>query len=97
MTRGTFTGDKQFARLMESYARLCGSPTTYANHHALNLALDVRAALSTIRAPTLVAHNAPSQRGVRDASADDDPADGFVVEESRNVAGLVPVRGSVNS
>jgi pimeloyl-ACP methyl ester carboxylesterase len=24
------TGDKEFARLMESYARLCGSPTTYA-------------------------------------------------------------------
>jgi class 3 adenylate cyclase len=83
-------GDKEFARLMESYARLCGSPTTYANHHALNLALDVRAALSTIRAPTLVAHHAPSQRGVRDASAEDVPVDGFVVEESRYVAGLVP-------
>jgi class 3 adenylate cyclase len=68
-------GEKEFARLMESYGRLCGSPTTYANHHALNLALDVRGALSTIRAPTLVTHNAQSFE--------------FVVEESRYVAGLV--------
>ena len=74
-------GDMEFARLTESYARLCGSPTTYANHLALNLELDVRAALSTIRAPTLVAHTAPS---------DDFDLVGRSAEQSRHVAGLVP-------
>lgn len=75
-------GDVEFARLMESYSRLCGSPTTYANHLALNRELDVRSALSTIRAPTLVTHIAPSKP--------DFDLVGRPVEQSRQVAGLVP-------
>jgi len=50
-------GDAEFARLMASYLRFSASPTTFAKLLELNLAIDVRAALPTIRAPTLVMHH----------------------------------------
>src|SRR5262249_25096601 len=54
-------GDEQFARLLESYTRLCASPTTFANLVELSLAIDVREALPSIHAPTLVSHVTPSR------------------------------------
>jgi class 3 adenylate cyclase/alpha-beta hydrolase superfamily lysophospholipase len=49
-------GDEAFARWTASYTRLSASPTTLANLVQMNLRIDVREALATIRAPTLVAH-----------------------------------------
>ena len=79
-------GDEQFARLMESYTRLSASPSTFANLLDLNLAIDVREALSTIHAPTLVTHVQPPERA--DDHAGD--ADWRRVEASRYVAARVP-------
>jgi class 3 adenylate cyclase len=56
-------GDEQFARQMASYTRLAASPTTFAKLLELNLAIDVREALSTIRVPTLVIHHERPQPG----------------------------------
>ena len=50
-------GDEQFARQVASYVRLSASPTTFARLLEMNLAIDVREALSTIRVPTLVIHH----------------------------------------
>ena len=50
-------GDEQFARQIASYTRLSASPTTFARLLEMNLAIDVREALSTIRVPTLVIHH----------------------------------------
>jgi class 3 adenylate cyclase len=55
-------GDDQFAQLMESYTRLCASPTTFASLVELSLAIDVRDALSSIRVPTLVSSLEPARR-----------------------------------
>ena len=56
-------GDEQFARQLASYVRLSASPTTFAKLLELNLAIDVREALATIRAPTLVIHHERPQLG----------------------------------
>ena len=50
-------GDGQFTRQTASYLRLSASPTTVARLIEMNLAIDVREALSTIRVPTLVIHH----------------------------------------
>ena len=42
-------GDKEFARQMASYTRLSASATTFAKLQEMNLAIDVREALATIR------------------------------------------------
>ena len=55
-------GDEEFARQLASYSRLSASPTTFAKLLEMNLAIDVREALPTIRAPTLVTHVEPPQR-----------------------------------
>jgi pimeloyl-ACP methyl ester carboxylesterase len=82
-------GDEQFARLMESYTRLSASPTTFANLLGLNLAIDVRAALSTIRAPTLVTHvEGPERAGDHPSAAEE--LSSRRVEASRYVAERVP-------
>jgi hypothetical protein len=80
-------GDEEFARLMQSYTRLCASPTTSANLMGLKLEIDVREALSTIRVPALVTHVETS----RHAQAPD-PDELFPrrVEASRYVAARVP-------
>ncbi len=49
-------GDEEFIRRMASYIRCCASPTTAAKLSEMDSAFDVRQALSTIRAPTLVTH-----------------------------------------
>jgi class 3 adenylate cyclase/pimeloyl-ACP methyl ester carboxylesterase len=49
-------GDAEFARWNASYFRLSASPSTIAALIRMNLEIDVRAALPTIRAPTLVIH-----------------------------------------
>jgi class 3 adenylate cyclase len=57
-------GDEEFGLRMASYSRLSASPTTYANLIELSLAIDVREALATIRAPTLVTHfESPARAG----------------------------------
>jgi class 3 adenylate cyclase len=54
-------GDEAFARWISSYVRLSASPSTRANLVRMNLEIDVRDVLPTIRAPTLVTHReAPS-------------------------------------
>ena len=54
-------GDEAFARWIASYQRLSASPSTRANLVQMNLQIDVREVLPTIRAPTLVTHReAPS-------------------------------------
>jgi class 3 adenylate cyclase/pimeloyl-ACP methyl ester carboxylesterase len=82
------SGDEEFAQLMASYERLCASPTTFANLFEMNLGIDVREALPTIRAPTLVTHRDPPQL------ADEDRAQGPLlvprVEASRYVAERIP-------
>ena len=49
-------GDEHFARQLASYSRLCASPTTFVQLLEMNLAMDMREALSSIRVPTLVIH-----------------------------------------
>jgi class 3 adenylate cyclase/pimeloyl-ACP methyl ester carboxylesterase len=56
------SGDEEFARLLSSYLRLSASPTTRVKLEEMGLAIDVREALSTIRAPTLVVHCDPPRR-----------------------------------
>jgi class 3 adenylate cyclase/alpha-beta hydrolase superfamily lysophospholipase len=82
-------GDDEFARQLTSYMRLSASPTTFAKMLDLNLALDVRAALSTIRAPTLVIHHEPP-RDQRDDPAYDEAYLERPVEASRYVAERIP-------
>jgi class 3 adenylate cyclase len=56
-------GDEEFARLMASYRRLASSPTTRQRLFRMNLAIDVREVLPTIRVPTLVLHRSSSDTG----------------------------------
>jgi class 3 adenylate cyclase/pimeloyl-ACP methyl ester carboxylesterase len=53
-------GDSEFARWLSAYVRLSASPTTNAALIRMNLEIDVRSALSAIRAPTLVLHRSPT-------------------------------------
>ncbi len=62
-------GDEEFMRRLASYMRLCASPTTLVKVAEMALAIDVREALPTIRAPTLVIHIDPPRR------ADDEGTD----------------------
>jgi class 3 adenylate cyclase len=50
------SGDSDFAESMGSYMRVAASPSTREHLFRMNLAIDVRPILSTIRAPTLVMH-----------------------------------------
>ncbi len=54
--------DEEFVRQMAAYQRLCASPTTFAKLSEMAFAVDVREALQTIRAPTLVTHIDPPGR-----------------------------------
>jgi class 3 adenylate cyclase len=78
-------GDAKFAQMMGSYTRLSASPTTAARMMELTLALDVRDALSAIRAPTLVVHHDPLRSRNDGSALGDDP---FVhpIGASRHVA-----------
>ena len=81
-------GDEEFARQTASYVRLSASPTTFANLRELTLAIDVRGALSTIRAPTLVLHHERPQRDREYADIE-----GLApprVDASRHVAERIP-------
>jgi class 3 adenylate cyclase len=78
-------GDDEFARQLVSYVRLSASPTTFANMLDLNLAIDVREALSTVRAPTLVIHHEPPHEKGDDHSYGEDLLE-RPVEASRYVA-----------
>ena len=51
--------DEEFVRQTASYMRLCASPTTFTKMSELQLDIDVREALPTIRAPALVIHSGP--------------------------------------
>jgi class 3 adenylate cyclase len=84
----SWAGDEKHARLMASYTRLCASPTTFANLHEMNLGIDVREALPTIRAPTLVTHCAPPPPP--DSGGDQGPLLRPRVEASRYVAEKIP-------
>jgi class 3 adenylate cyclase len=78
-------GDESFARWLGSYVRLGASPTTAANLARMNLRIDVRDVLSTIRAPTLVTHRElPGQERDRGPLLPNDP------DASRHVAERVP-------
>jgi class 3 adenylate cyclase/pimeloyl-ACP methyl ester carboxylesterase len=77
-------GDEEFARLLGSYLRLCASPTTRVKLQEMGLAIDVREALSTIRAPTLVLHSEPPRPA--DDEDEDDVFSARPVEASRYVA-----------
>ena len=81
-------GDEEFARQLASYIRLSASPTTFAQLLELNLAIDVREALSTIRAPTLVMHHERPPR--RDGERADDALFQPRVDASRYVAERIP-------
>jgi class 3 adenylate cyclase len=80
--------DEAFARLTASYLRLSASPTTFAKLHEMNLGIDVREALPTIRAPTLVTHREPPQPS--DEIRDQGPLLLHRVEASRYVAERIP-------
>ena len=82
-------GDDEFARRMAAYLRLCVSPTTLAKLSELTFAIDVREALSTIRAPTLVTHLDPP-RLEGDDLADTDNLFSRPVNASRYVAEQIP-------
>jgi class 3 adenylate cyclase len=58
-------GDKAYAQWLATYLILCASPTTVASLVRMNLDIDVREVLPTIRAPTLVTHR-ELPRGDRD-------------------------------
>ena len=82
-------GDKEFARQMASYTRLSASAMTFAKLLELNLAIDVREALATIRIPTLVMHHESPQPGDGERVDDNDlfpPR----IEASRYVAERIP-------
>ena len=81
------SGDAEFTRLLASYLRFSASPTTRVKVAEMGLAIDVREALSTIRAPTLVTHRDPPR------PTDDERADDVFlrpVEASRYVAERIP-------
>ena len=81
-------GDEAFAQQLETNLRLSASPTTRANLLDLNRAIDVRHALGTIRAPTLVMH-----RDVPEPAGRPDSAGGPLLtsaESSRYVADRIP-------
>jgi class 3 adenylate cyclase len=82
-------GDEEFARLTASYLRLSASPTTFANLFEMNLGIDVREVLPTIRAPTLVTHRESPQM----AHERSDPQGPLLlqrVDASRYVADRIP-------
>ena len=82
-------GDEQFARQAASYTRLSASPTTFARLLEMNLAIDVREALSTIRVPTLVIHHeSPQPRDGEQVGGDD--LFRQRIEASRYVAERIP-------
>jgi class 3 adenylate cyclase len=81
-------GDEEFARLTASYLHLCASPTTFANLFEMNLAIDVREALPTIRATTLVTHRDPPD--LPDRGRDAGPLLLHRVDASRYVAERIP-------
>jgi class 3 adenylate cyclase len=73
--------DEKFVRQMASYLRLCASPTTFTKVSELQLAIDVRGALPTIRAPTLVTHiDQPGPPGSDDILARPVEASRYVAE-----------------
>ena len=82
-------GDEEFLRLMQSYQRLCASPTTFAKLLSLTMEIDVREALPIIRVPTLVTHVDPS-RHPQAIAPPGDALTTFRVEASRYVAERVP-------
>ncbi len=65
---------------MAAYMRLCASPTTFTKASEMLLALDVREALQTIRAPTLVTHIDPPGRTPGDLLARPVEASRYVAE-----------------
>ena len=65
---------------MAAYKRLCASPTTFTKAAEMSLALDVREALQTIRAPTLVTHIDPPGRTPGDLLARPIEASRYVAE-----------------
>ncbi len=73
-------GDEEFVRLMASYLRLGASPTTATKLYEMAFAIDVREALATIRAPTLVTHIDPPGRGHDDPLAHTVEASSYVAE-----------------
>jgi class 3 adenylate cyclase len=78
-------GDRQFAEWVTSYLLLTSSPSTALSHTRMNLRIDVRDALATIRAPTLVTHrSAPGKERTRSALMPNHP------DASRYVAGAIP-------
>jgi len=78
-------GDTDFAAWLGSYMRLTASPSTAESHRRMNMSIDVRDVLSTIRAPTLVAHRTPPGGGrLRGAVLPNDP------DASRYVASRIP-------
>jgi class 3 adenylate cyclase len=81
--------DEKFARQMTSYLRLCASPSTVAKLSELTFEIDVREALSTIRAPTLVTHVGQPQPEV-DERADTEHLFSRSVHASRYVAERIP-------
>jgi len=72
--------DEEFVRQLASYLRLCASPTTLARVTELQLAIDVRGALPTIRAPTLVIHVDPPGPGSDELLARPTEASRYVAE-----------------
>jgi len=52
-------GDRRFAEWVASYMRLTASPSTSLSHAQMNLGIDVRDVLGTIRVPALVTHRSP--------------------------------------
>jgi pimeloyl-ACP methyl ester carboxylesterase len=80
-------GDEEFTRLMQTYQRLCASPTTFAQLLSLSMEIDVREALPIIRVPTLVTHVDPSRHPQAIAPG---AALTTGVEASRYVAERVP-------
>jgi class 3 adenylate cyclase/pimeloyl-ACP methyl ester carboxylesterase len=78
-------GDKRFAEWLGSYMRLSSSPSTSMSHQRMNLRIDARDALGTIRVPTLVTHRmAPGAERTRSPLLPNDP------DASRYVAGRIP-------
>ena len=86
-------GDEQFARQIASYVRLSASPTTFARLLEMNLVIDVREALSTIRVPTLVIHHERPQPRDGEQVDGDDPFPERI-EASRYVAERIPAHVS---
>jgi class 3 adenylate cyclase len=80
-------GDDSFARWIASYIRLSASPTTRTNLLLMNLRIDVREVLPTIRAPTLVIHRQLAQP----ESDYQGPQLPVIREASRYVADRIPV------